>query len=72
MFNEVRTNIKSKTYKVNETHSVKIYMTYKEIDEYIKSRLTDEEAEIFKNATFVPFKIERFVDEIEIELRPTI
>ena len=72
MLNEVRTNIKSKKYKVNEPHSVKVYMTYKEIDEYIKSRLTDEEAEIFKNAIFVPFKIERFVDEIEIELRPTI
>lgn len=72
MFNEVRTNIKSKKYKVNETHSVKVYATYKEIDKYIKSRLTDEEAEIFKNATFVPFKVEMFADEIEIELRPMI
>lgn len=68
---EKRYHIKSDDMQVSKPlHELKVYVSYKEIDQYIQKHLDKEESERFGDCTFVPFKIEQMMDGLEISLMP--
>ena len=68
---ENRYHIKNDDMHVSKPlHELKVYMSYKEIDQYIQRHLDKEESKQFGDCTFIPFKIEQMVDGLEILLMP--